>query len=420
MSRLFDTLFGAEVRAALDAAFANARERFGDPKPIEGVDGTAPLWCRRTGTTDLPVPIYVGALVPPGQLVKILFEVQTPDGRWRPLLAVNDERFFAMADLATLIETHIEEAYRPPARPVSTRLPFDYRAVPPVLRVLIHNLLVRWRKARRPNIAKGVFPIWDAPGLFEAWMTPLGHVPTPTAVPLPFVFSHDVDGAEQLPFAKRIAGAERERGVVAGFFLPAKLLRENAADVDAIAALGHEIGVHGVRHDNRQLLYAPDDYARQLDDYRPEIERYNATGYRAPCLLTSPALRKVLSGRFAYDSSQPDTDVYAEAGDHHGCAHLRPFTFEGLARLPVTLPLDDRLHTLGSRDFVRLWREKMTYLQLRGGAAVLCTHANDLHYPQGFEPILDGLLQAISDLGDFSIMPPATAAQWSPNRDESR
>ncbi len=399
------SLFGEAADVALQSAFARGREHFGAPTDFR--HGHHRVRCRRAGST-ATTPFYLNHLVQRHTDCPALFEVETLDGRWRPLLARDGETVYALADLAEVIEAHLQETYHRPPRSVSTWLPWHYRRVPERWRIRIHEALVRRRFRAHPEAGDGVWPGWDFPRLVADWLAALGLPPRPLRGQR-FVFSHDVDGADQLPFAIEMADIEHANGIRSTFFVPATVLRARAADVEQIAAFGHEIGLHGLWHDNRQLLRLPSAYLADLEQYRGELKAFGVTGYRAPSLLTSEPLRKALAEVFRYDSSLPDTDVYAEAGLHHGCGAWWPYPSAGLIELPVTLPLDDRLHTLGVDDPARAWIEKTCWLAARDGCAVLCTHANNRYYPQGYAHVLRQLLTHLAGEPGWEIVTAAEA-----------
>ncbi|MDP8223838.1 MAG: polysaccharide deacetylase family protein [Candidatus Lernaella stagnicola] len=405
MSDALVSLFGASAVAVCRQAHAKAVQRFGEAENF--TDGYAWFPCRSAGFDD--TALYLDHLIKTTATVRATITVESPAGESFPLLGEINGEMLLFVDLCRVVEDHLAEAYRVPTRPVSAYLPFNYRVVPGRWRQWIHHRLVRRRRARHVDLERTVYPRWPVQDIVESVLGSLGcEVQRGRAR---FVFSHDVDGAEQLAFARRLAAWEADRGIRATFFIPAKVLCEHGDDVAAFVAAGHEIGVHGWRHDNRQLLYEPAYYMARLTQCRDELERFGVKGYRAPCLLTNRRLRQELASLFAYDSSIPDTDVYAEAGLHHGCGFLRPYPLDGMTQLPVTLPLDDRLATLGRADYAAVWLEKARWVLARGGTAVLLTHAFQDYYPQGFETVFDALYSGLQRIGPVEIVTAFEAAR---------
>jgi len=403
-------LFGPEAIRATRQAYKRGVSLFGEPRRFDG--GFTRVLCRKTGSGDETTPIYLDHLME-ARAGQSIFEVAI-EGRWRPLIVSSDKGPIALADLHQLIADHLDERYNPPCRPATTWLPFNYRRVPPWARLVIHHGLVWQRKIRYPRIKEGLWPLWDTQRLFFQWMECLGVDKLRAKKEKFFVITHDVDGAEQLPFAQRIAEVEKDAGIFSTFYLPAIILRQKAEDVQKIADMGHEIGIHGLVHDCRHLMIEPAAYVARIQDYMPEIRHFGIKGYRAPSLLTNSRLRRELALIFSYDSSIPDTDIFAEAGIHRGCGMLEPYPESGLKVLPVTLPLDDRLLTLGYKDTVEFWTKKVRAIFDRGGLPVLCTHANEQYYQSGYQSFFKRLEEARAQWRPHKIIRACEAVDFPP------
>ncbi|HPQ68252.1 MAG TPA: hypothetical protein PKW95_03945 [bacterium] len=408
MNETFLSLFGTEALTRCRYAFARAKELCGEPTPFPG--GFARLTCRHEETGAI-VPVYLDHLLASTEAVTPILSVLMPHGEWRPLVATYGDDVLLFFDAAQFIEDLTQERYLPPARPMSDLLPFHYHRLPAALRRQVHRGLVRWRRRRFHEVEQGAWPHWDIQSLWRILFAALG-LPYPDGSPEKiFVFSHDVDNAAQLAFAERLARWEVDHGVRACFFLPAVVMRREASRVQALSDMGHEIGMHGLRHDNRQTRIAPQDYATEMRTYWNELQRFKVRGYRGPSLLSSSSLKKALFTLFAYDSSIPDTDVYGEGGKHRGCGFGRPFIVEKMRVLPVTLPLDDRLFTLGESDYFGIWRAKSNWLLARNDVPVLCTHACAEYYPHGFERVFTPLLKYVLEEAKAKIVLPQAAAE---------
>jgi len=407
----FASLFGTEAEQVFRDAYRRSVERFGPPKFF--LHGFQRLQGRFPGDESSTTPLYLDRLIPAPDAGRALVEITTPSGTSQALLAESDDGLLATADLVDIVECHLAETYHKSPRPITARTPFNYRRFPTGLRNWLHGVLVALRRIMYPQKAKGVWPHWPVETFARRWIEASGIVVSPLPDRRVFVFTHDVDGPEQITFAQKIAAWENANGIRACFFLPAVVLREKAVEVEQIAALGHEIGLHGLTHDNRQLLIDPMHYAAAVETYREELDRFAVAAYRAPSLLTNSALRRALAELFSIDSSIPDTDIYAEAGLHHGCGVLRPYDLDGLREAPITLPLDDRLHTLGEVDPVAFWLTKTKWIHNQRGVAVLCTHANERYYPQGPEAVFDKLLTGLQKQGNVEFFALSQAARPS-------
>ena len=77
--------------------------------------------------------------------------------------------------------------------------------------------------------------------------------------------------------------------------------------VRALVADGFEVGVHGLRHDGRDLESLA-TLEKRLPAMRAWAERWGAVGFRSPATHRGWDLIPLLG--FDYDSSYPDTDPF--------------------------------------------------------------------------------------------------------------
>lgn len=407
MNETFLSLFGSEALTRCRYAYARTRELCGEPTLFP--DGFQRVLCRDEAT-GAATPVYLDRLIESDLAVIPILSVQTPAGAWRPLVGLYENDALLFFDAGQFVEDLTQERYLPPARPISHLLPFHYHRLPASLRRNVHCGLVRWRRRRHGDAEHGVWPQWDIHTLWRRVLETLGLTFPAGPTDKIFVFSHDVDNAAQLAFAERLARWETDNGIHACFYIPTQVLRSEAARVQTLADMGHEIGAHGLRHDNRQTSIAPQAYLTEMRSYQKELATFRVRGYRGPSLLSSLPLKKALATLFAYDSSLPDTDVYSEGGRHRGCGFGRPFQAGDMRVLPITLPLDDRLYTLGESDYLGVWQAKTNWLLARQSIPVLCTHACAEYYPHGFERVFEPLLEYVQVEAKAKIVPPHVAA----------
>jgi hypothetical protein len=121
----------------------------------------------------------------------------------------------------------------------------------------------------------------------------------------------------------------------------------------AVTGDGCEVGVHGLRHDGRDLA------SRHLLEQRlPEIRRHadawGAVGFRSPATQRAWELMPMLG--FDYDSSYTDTDPYEPQPG--GCCSYLPFFVEDTVELPITLPQDHTLFEILQHRTGRTWVDK--------------------------------------------------------------
>jgi hypothetical protein len=207
------------------------------------------------------------------------------------------------------------------------------------------------------------------------------------------VLTHDVEtsaGYRRLPVLRDV---EREAGVRSSWnFVPLREPEEDRYEVEEsllrdLDREGCEVGVHGLRHDGRDLESLSTLLAR-LPAMRSYAERWNAVGFRAPATQREWDWMPLMG--FEYDSSSSDSDPYEPIPG--GCCSLLPFFNEGMVELPITLAQDHTLFTiLGQRDGAS-WLRKALQVRDRGGMALVLTHpdyTDDLRIEQAYRSLLE-------------------------------
>jgi peptidoglycan/xylan/chitin deacetylase (PgdA/CDA1 family) len=160
-----------------------------------------------------------------------------------------------------------------------------------------------------------------------------------------------------------------------------ELLRQDPQPAEALRQQGHEIGLHGDRHDNRIAYLDRPTITARLGSCKDVVRRFGIEGFRTPSLLGSPRLRAALGwAEFAYVSDIPDSEVDSLIAPRRGCASAFPFMRQGLLEIPLTLPLEDKLVLAGldEAQIVALWRTKLEWARQVGGLAQLAVH-NEPH-----------------------------------------
>lgn len=180
----------------------------------------------------------------------------------------------------------------------------------------------------------------------------------------------------------------------ATFFIPAWVIGNHPAAAQAIAAAGHEIGAHGVRHIS-PIDLTPDEERDAFSESIRVIEQLSGkrpAGYRAPSWAYSAvSLQLAKKFGFTYSSNRMDADV--------PYVHDDP---EGLVELPVSWVLDDapyfwfdestwdkKIHS--AADVRAIWQEEFTAAWETGGYVNLTLHPQIIGRPARLR-MLDELL----------------------------
>jgi peptidoglycan/xylan/chitin deacetylase (PgdA/CDA1 family) len=326
------------------------------------------------------------------------------DGEWRPGVPILDARgarhssIWRSPDGGTIlpfdpdevIANYRAERYRDVgattgATPAGGLRWLYYRARP----LLPRSLQISMRRAYTRVQARTPFPRWPAEtALHDLCELVLAAAADVAGEPLPYlspwprgrtwslVLSHDVETAAGRDAIASVRRVEEAVGLRSGWnFVPERYHVEDALVAELWLA-GHEVGVHGLRHDGRDLESLR-TLQRRLPDIRRWAERWGALGFRAPATHRVWDWMPMLG--FEYDSSYPDTDPYEPMPG--GCCSWLPFFNGQMVELPITLAQDHTaFHIL--RQGERLWRAKIELLRQRGGMALLLTHPEYLRDPE--------------------------------------
>jgi hypothetical protein len=221
------------------------------------------------------------------------------------------------------------------------------------------------------------------------------------------VLTHDVERSGGYDRVQEVAELERDVGLrSAWYFVPE---RDYVVELHVVEDLwddGFEVGVHGLRHDGRDLT--PRAFESRIQRMREHAERWRATGFRAPGSQRSWSLIGRLG--FDYDSSYSDVARY-EPQPGGSCSWL-PFFVGDVVELPMTLPMDHTVFDLlGHRD-AGIWHEKSEVLRSRGGMALLLTHPDYLTSRDRLEAYVEFLRWVAADATAWCALPREVSGWW--------
>jgi hypothetical protein len=281
---------------------------------------------------------------------------------------------------------------------------------------------LRMRRAFTRVQNRSTFPAWPAEdGLHDLYGWLFGLVAELAGQPVPFlepwpdgrswamVLTHDVETGVGYGDIGALRTVESERGYRSSWNFVA--LRDYRVGDDVVRDLqqaGFEVGVHGLKHDGRDLASRP-----LMEQRRPEMrrwaERWNAVGFRSPATQRAWDLMPRLG--FDYDSSYTDTDPYEPQPG--GCCTYLPYFNENMVELPITLPQDHTMFAILQHADGETWLRKARHIRDRGGMVLVLTHPDYAHEDQRITDSYRALLEEFR--GDETLwhaLPREVAAWW--------
>jgi hypothetical protein len=253
-----------------------------------------------------------------------------------------------------------------------------YYALKPALP---HRLQIALRRVFARKQGRTSFPRWPVePALHDLVAFVLGCLadvarePVPYLAPWPagrdwaLVLTHDVESAAGRDGIGRVRAIEQAAGYRSCWNLVPERYRVDDGLVAELRAAGNEVGVHGLRHDGRDLESLA-TLRERLPEIRRWADRWGAVGFRSPATHRRWEWMPMLG--FDYDSSYPDSDPYEPMPG--GCCSWLPFFNRDQVELPITLAQDHTVFVILRRD-ERLWRDKADLLRRRGGMALIIVH----------------------------------------------
>ncbi len=320
-------------------------------------------------------------------------------------------------DLALLSEGYLASEGSPLAGRAEAAARYLYYRLRPIMP---RALQIGLRRAHG-RVREGVtFPRWpvetarhDLHAYLLARVAEIADEPVPWLAAWPrgrswaLVLTHDVEtslGHDNVHVMRKI---EEQAGFRSSWnFVPERysvdggLLRE-------LGAGGFEVGVHGLRHDGRDLE-SMSTLRKRLPEIRRYAELWGAVGFRAPA--TQRGWNMIPELGFDYDSSYPDTDPYEP--QRGGCCSWFPFFNRDTVELPITLPQDHTLFVILGQTDETAWVEKMDHLRQVGGMALLITHPDYMLDETRLGAYSRLLAHAAADDGVWRALPRDVSAWW--------
>jgi len=226
------------------------------------------------------------------------------------------------------------------------------------------------------------------------------------------VLTHDVETAAGQRFVPSVAEVEERLGFRSSFNFVAERYPLDHGLMDDLTARGFEVGLHGRRHDGRELRSRRvfERHARHINRH---LRHLGAVGFRSPLTHRHPEWMQSLE--VEYDASFFDSDPFEPVPG--GTMSLWPFTMGRFLELPYTLPQDFTLiDVLGERQ-PRLWLEKTAYLRRCCGMALLNAHPDYLRETCHWQVYTAFLEELSGDSTCWKALPRDVARWWRERAD---
>jgi hypothetical protein len=363
-----------------------------------------------------------------------LYAANHPAAFWRPLLRPQppaglwEEAAAAAAGLLpdaaraagieAVLEATLGEGQLGPGR---WRLPLHRRLYYLAKPVLPRRLVLRARRAAARGARAG-FPLgWPVEDRYRRFLwsvmdgllerlgleaTPFIHF-WPQGAEAALVLTHDVEGAEGQRFAAELADREQRLGLRSSFNFVAERYPLDHGLLRDLRTRGFEVGLHGLRHDGRELRSRRAFLAgaRRVNRH---LGRLGAAGFRSPLTLRQPEWMQALD--VEYDASFFDTDPFEPLPG--GTMSLWPFRIGRFVELPYTLPQDSTLLDVLGETGPRLWLEKAAYLRRWSGMLLLNSHPDYLRRPAAWAVYAALLDELRARPGLWPALPRDVARWW--------
>lgn len=286
--------------------------------------------------------------------------------------------------------------------------------------LLPRRVQLRMRRAFARRQTVPLFPGWPVEhGLHDlyrwlfATVTAVAGAPVPWLDPWPdgkawaLVLTHDVETDAGFADIDLLRGPERSHGYHSSWNLVGDRYDSDPETVRRLQEEGCEIGVHGLRHDGRDLA-SRRLLKQRLPAMRCHAASWGAVGFRSPATQRSWDLMPMLG--FDYDTSYTDTDPYEPQPG--GCCTYLPFFNRELVELPITLPQDHTLFEILQHDDGKLWIGKARDIRDRGGMVLVLAHPDYAHDRRLAEAWLGLLAEFASDDTVWQALPREVSAWW--------
>jgi peptidoglycan/xylan/chitin deacetylase (PgdA/CDA1 family) len=412
-----------------------------EPRPADGLlriareDGTGPeLLSLAGGSADQAQPYvldraFLYVALPDQTAIKAVLDAS---GRsWTELapifdrsgaqrgavLEAPDGSIFLPFDIDVPLDALLEERYQGEAGVLRKTASRIYYAVRPLLPSRARLALRRFLRRIQDRSALLAWPVETSFHRLGAVLLaliervagePLPWVPHwPDPYSWALVLTHDVERAGGYGSVSNLRAVEQRFGLrSAWYFVPERDYRVEESVLEALRASGCEIGLHGLRHDGRDMT--PEDFPARSVAMRAYADRWGATGFRGPSTYRDRELIQQLG--VEHDSSWADVARYEPQPG--GCCSWLPYFIGDVVELPITLPQDHTLFDIYRERTEASWLDKAAFLRQQGGMALILTHPDYVHSPERLAAYERFLAPHADDPDAWIALPHEVAAWW--------
>lgn len=229
-----------------------------------------------------------------------------------------------------------------------------------------------------------------------------------------FVLTHDIETGIGQANVRRIAELEMDFGFRSCFNFVPKRYPIDYELIEYLNTNGFEIGIHGLKHDGR-LFNSKKVFDKRAIEINQYLKKFNVVGFRSPLTLRHPEWMQ--SFDIEYDSSFFDTDPFEPMPG--GAMSIWPFEIGKFIELPYTLAQDNTLINILKEKSIRLWLEKIIFLEKYHGMILLIVHPDYLLKSLNWNLFIE-LLQKIKNKENYWYALPKEVASWWRARNQTQ
>ena len=221
------------------------------------------------------------------------------------------------------------------------------------------------------------------------------------------VLTHDVESGMGQSFIQTVADLEESLRFRSSFNFVIGDYTIDDKVVESLKRRGFEVGIHGLRHDNKLFSSLP-AFKEQVKIINEYLKMYEAVGFRSPSTYRQPEWMQLLD--IEYDSSFFDTDPWEPIPGGTTC--IWPFILGRFVELPYTLVQDNTLVNVLRQKTQKIWLEKVEFIRRYHGMVLINTHPDYLRDKTVWNVYADFLKEMLEHRNYWHALPKEVARWW--------